>query len=346
VVCFAAGTHILTEGGECPVEQLRLGDMVRVLTEHGTDHAPVKWIGRRRIDLQAHPKPETACPVRIVRGAFDIDVPYADLLVSPDHAIFVDGKLICARQLINGSSIRLEQDCTSVEYFHVELETHAVLFANGLTAESYLDTGNRGFFRNGGALLELHPDLSSSVHWPTREANSCAPFVTGETGVLPVWRQLAARAVEIGLPPPTPAASPDPEPVILAGGWHHRPLTRVDDVWIFLIPKDTREVKLISRSASPTATRPWLDDPRSLGVAVQRIVLRHACGVQELPLDHPDLTSGWWDLERGDEAMWRWTDGCAALTLPAVTGPIVMELHGVVGAMAYPDDVEPERRAA
>jgi hypothetical protein len=59
-------------------------------------------------------------------------MPHTDLLVSPDHGVFVDGKLICARQLINGTTIRQEEDYTSVEYFHVELESHAILLAEGL----------------------------------------------------------------------------------------------------------------------------------------------------------------------------------------------------------------------
>ena len=47
-------------------------------------------------------------PVRIRRDAFAENMPHRDLLVSPDHAIFVDGKLICARQLMNGTTIRQE----------------------------------------------------------------------------------------------------------------------------------------------------------------------------------------------------------------------------------------------
>jgi hypothetical protein len=72
-------------------------------------------------------------------------MPNRDLVVSPDHAIFVDGKRICARQLVNGTTIRQERDWTAVDYYHVELDRHAILLAEGLPAESYIDTGNRGF---------------------------------------------------------------------------------------------------------------------------------------------------------------------------------------------------------
>ena len=109
VVCFARGTHLLTSTGEVPVEALQPG--MPMVANDGTV-ASVKWIGRRRIDLTAHPRPETVAPIRIRRGAFADNMPHTDLLVSPDHAIFVDGKLICARQLINGTTIRQEKGWT------------------------------------------------------------------------------------------------------------------------------------------------------------------------------------------------------------------------------------------
>ena len=96
-------------------------------------------------------------------SAFADRVPCRDLLVSPDHGIFVDAKLICARQLVNGTTIVREAGLASVEYFHVELEAHAILLAEGLPAESYLDTGNRGFFRNGPTKGTQGPSTASSI---------------------------------------------------------------------------------------------------------------------------------------------------------------------------------------
>ena len=179
-VCFAAGTRILTTTGERRVETLTQGDLVLTVSGAERSAQPVKWLGHRRIDLTAHPRPETVAPIRIRRDAFADNMPHTDLLVSPDHAIFVDGKLICARQLVNGTTICQEKGWTAVEYFHVELDAHAILFAEGLPAESYLDTGNRGFFANSGEPLVLHPDLTDETDYPSREAASCAPFVWDE----------------------------------------------------------------------------------------------------------------------------------------------------------------------
>ena len=61
-------------------------------------------------------------------------------------------------------------------YYHVELPRHDVLLAEGLPTESYLDSGDRGNFANGGRPLALHPDFASRA-W---EADACAPLlVTG-----------------------------------------------------------------------------------------------------------------------------------------------------------------------
>ena len=198
MVCYAAGTRILTPTGERVIESLLQGDIVLTLSDGELKAQPVKWLGHRRISLAAHPRPETVAPIRIERDAIADGIPHRDLLVSPDHAIFVDGMLICARQLLNGTTIRQERDNWAVHYYHVELDEHAILLAEGLPAESYLDTGNKGFFANSGAPLVLHPDLTDETDYPTREANSCAPFVSDEANVQPVWQCLVDRAAATG----------------------------------------------------------------------------------------------------------------------------------------------------
>ena len=162
-VCYARGTMILTPDGELPVERLRPGKQVTTLVDGEEIARPVKWLGHRRIDLTGHPRPETVAPIRIQQGAFADNTPHRDLVVSPDHAIFADGKLVCARQLVNGTTIRQETGWTAVDYYHVELDQHAILLAEGLTAESYVDTGNSGFFANSGEPMMLHPGSDGRV---------------------------------------------------------------------------------------------------------------------------------------------------------------------------------------
>ena len=208
-VCYARGTMIRTPDGERPVEKLRPGKQVMTLVDGQEISQTVTWLGHRRIGLAGHPQPETVAPIRVQRDAFADGMPHRDLVVSPDHAIFVDGKLICARQLANGTTIRQETGWTAVDYYHVELDRHAILIAEGLPAESYIDTGNSGFFENSGAPMVLHPDLTDDTDYPTREVGSCAPFVWDEASVRPVWQCLADRAAAIGRPVPQHTTTAD-----------------------------------------------------------------------------------------------------------------------------------------
>jgi hypothetical protein len=340
-VCYAAGTHILTATGERVIESLLQGDIVLTHSDGEQQARPVKWVGQRRIDLTAHPRPETVAPIRIERDAFADGIPHRDLLVSPDHAIFVNGMLICARQLVNGTTIRQDRDKRAVHYYHVELGEHSILLAEGLPAESYIDTGNRGFFANSGMPLALHPDLTDEADYPTREAGSCAPFVSDEANVQPVWQCLADRAVTIGRAGSPRVTTTDADLQLLADLRPIKPVFSDSDRLIFVLPRGAHEVRLVSRAQSPTEARPWLDDRRRLGVCVKRIVLRSAGEMREVPIDHPDLTRGWWAVEQDGSMMSRWTDGEAVLPLPAMSGIVMLEIH-LAGSMIYVVEAAPE----
>ncbi|HET6183320.1 MAG TPA: Hint domain-containing protein [Acetobacteraceae bacterium] len=332
LVCYAAGTRLAAAAGAVAVEDLRPGDLVAVLEEGAVVQRPVRWVGRRRIDLAAHPEPRLVLPIRIRAGAFADGMPQRDLLVSPDHAIYVDGALIAARQLVNGTSIVQEQGLASVEYFHVELDRHAILLAEGLPAESYLDTGNRGFFANAEAPLVLHPDLTEDRAERSRAAGACAPFLTDEASVRPVWERLAARAGALGL---SVASTGDPDLHLLAKGRRVRALFAENGLYIFALPSGATGARLVSRAAAPSDLRPWLDDRRRLGVAVRRLVLRTVEAAIELPLMADGMGAGWWEPEGAGEAAYRWTDGSALLILPPYQGQAMLEVH-LQATAAYP----------
>ncbi len=143
--CFAAGTRILTARGEVPVEALDENDFVSTMRTRRL--ARVRWIGHHRVDLSRQPRPCDMHPVRIRRDAFGPDQPHTDLLLSPDHAVFMNGALIPIRYLLNGSIVA-QESVEEITYYHVELDRHDVLLAEGMPAESYLDTGNRSSFSN------------------------------------------------------------------------------------------------------------------------------------------------------------------------------------------------------
>ena len=82
--------------------------------------AEVIWVGRRKVDCARHPDPRKVWPVRVSAHAFGRGMPAADLLLSPDHAVYVDHVLIPIRLLLNGKTVR--QEVTDrVSYHHIEL---------------------------------------------------------------------------------------------------------------------------------------------------------------------------------------------------------------------------------
>jgi VCBS repeat-containing protein len=321
-VCFAAGTGIATPYGEVAVEALRVGDIV--LT-HGGATRPIRWIGQRRLDLTRHSVPERAQPIRILADAFAAGVPRHDLRLSPDHAVFLDGMLIPIRLLINGASIVREAECRTVTYFHIELDAHDVLLAEGLPAESYLDTGNRGFFNDGITPLLLYPDVTGQTR---REAESCAPFAADAARVEPVWRRLAARSALLGHRlPGAPETTENPDLHVMFGDRCLRPVVADNGRHIFALPATDGAVWLMSRTAVPSERQPWIEDSRQLGVMVSRLTLLTCDGAEAIPLDHPSFSDGWWDVEwHSATAMRRWTDGHARLPI-RTEGPVLLEVE-------------------
>jgi collagen type I/II/III/V/XI/XXIV/XXVII alpha len=169
VPCFAAGTRIATARGDVRVEELRIGDRARCLLG---GWAPIVWIGYRSVDCRRHPDPENVWPVLVRASAIGEGMPFRDLYLSPDHALFLGGVLIPVRHLVDHHGIE-QVKVDQIIYYHIELARHDVLLAEGLPAESYLDTGDRRNFANGGCEVSLYPDFAAYA----REANSCAPLI-------------------------------------------------------------------------------------------------------------------------------------------------------------------------
>jgi hypothetical protein len=96
--------------------------------------------------------------VRIYAGALGGGLPRRDLLVSPDHAMFLDRVLVPARHLVNGTTIVRVAGLPRVDYVHVELETHDVILAEGAPSETFLDDASRGVFHNAREFEALYPD--------------------------------------------------------------------------------------------------------------------------------------------------------------------------------------------
>jgi hypothetical protein len=126
--CLAAGTQILTEGGEVPVESLQPGDAV-ILNDGET--GLVTSLAREALAPEAE-------AVRIRAGALGPGLPERDLLVSRDQGLFFDGVLAPASALIDGVAIRFEP-VGQTRFYALRLEHHAALLAEGMPLESFFD---------------------------------------------------------------------------------------------------------------------------------------------------------------------------------------------------------------
>jgi hypothetical protein len=193
ILCFADGTDILTANGEVRVEKLQAGQLVATVSGQGAPMKPVLWVGRRKIRLAGNPAANLLAPVRIAAGALGECTPHRDLLVSPDHCLYVDGSLVPARLLVNGTSITVERDLADVTYFHVELEGHDVLLANGAAAESWLDAGNRAWFENTAVAMIQVADAPDA--YASATSNLCAPVVQGGEKLAAIRDAIAIRAL-------------------------------------------------------------------------------------------------------------------------------------------------------
>ena len=169
--CFCPGTLILTSVGEVPVELLEIGH--EVVTADGTTE-PVKWIGWRHYDRAFVAGNHLMLPVRIVAGALGHGIPRQDLTVSPGHGMVVEGCLVPAWRLVNGRTIIQAVTVETVSYFHVELERHAILLANGALAESFLDHGERAQFHNATDFRARYGKVAPVTPWAARTEDGFA----------------------------------------------------------------------------------------------------------------------------------------------------------------------------
>jgi hypothetical protein len=169
VACFAAGTLILTARGEVAVEELKVGDSA--ITASGKAR-PIVWIGRQTIST-IFADPIRVLPIRIKAGALGDNVPARDLLLSPDHAILIDGALIQAGALVNGSSIVRETKVPQTfTYYHVELDDHLLILAENTPAETFVDNVDRLNFDNWAEHQALYPEGKSITELPYPRAKA------------------------------------------------------------------------------------------------------------------------------------------------------------------------------
>jgi hypothetical protein len=159
--CFLEGTSIAIPGGLCDVERLEPGALV--LTAIGETRA-IRWVGRKTVATAL--LPETVRPVRICAGALGEGLPVRDLRVTADHALLVDGLLVQAGALVNGRTIvrmTTEDLGETFTVYHLELDQHSLVLAEGVPAETFVDNVTRRRFDSYGEYEALYGNVATLV---------------------------------------------------------------------------------------------------------------------------------------------------------------------------------------
>ncbi|MGC8531319.1 MAG: Hint domain-containing protein [Acidiphilium sp.] len=184
VTCFCPGTNIATPDGPVAVEQLAIGDPI--ITRSGATR-PIKWIGRRTYAARFATGNLRLAPVCVRAGALSDARPQRDLWISPQHALFINGALIPVALLINGSTILQPEITGDITYYHIELDNHDVLLAEGAPAETYVNDDNRLMFHNADTYAALYPGAEPPARY-------CAERLLDGPKLASIRSSLATRA--------------------------------------------------------------------------------------------------------------------------------------------------------
>jgi hypothetical protein len=298
--CFARGTGILSPDGYRKVETLRPNDPV--ITANG-ERRPVRWIGWRTLDLGPEAA-RAARPVLILPNAFGPGRPNRMVRLSPSHCIHMASRtgsvLIPVTHLVNGATILRDTGAQAATYFHIELDRHDIVLADGLACESYFDDGNRAV---------MYQELGRRC--PARRMY--APVVTNGARLAEARRHLHEIALSAGF-----ATRFQPSLRALAGGQIYTPeVTREGEgrAAQFALPQKMRELVLLSTTACPADTNPESEDRRELGVC-----LGEMRGVQ--------LAAGWQPRAAGDAGTWM--GARAMLVLPRAAAQVTLPLAAIM----------------
>lgn len=135
-VCFVSGTLIGTPEGFVAIEQLNRGDRINT---RDCGPQPIRWIFRREIGLAELLSDPRLRPV-VLPGP-------KRLMVSRHHRVVVAGKiarrmfgedevLVPAKDLVGACGVELDSNIAGFCYYHILLDSHNVINADGFAAES------------------------------------------------------------------------------------------------------------------------------------------------------------------------------------------------------------------
>jgi len=329
--CFLGGAMIETPEGNVAVETLRAGDEVVAYRDGVPVSETLVWVGRASMVTHGAPSDRSGHAVLVRRDAVAPGIPDRDLRVTAEHCFLFDGRFVPVRLLVNGTTIAFDADLAEYEFFHIETATHAVIRANNMLTESYLDTGNRMLSSAGDNVVTLRGPARS---WT---ADAAAPLDTSRAFVEPLHEAIRTRAAMLGFVGVSDVVTTDDADLRLEmqDGRVIRPTRVVNGHAVFALPAGVESVDVVSRASRPCdAIGPFVDDRRELGVLVGAVKLfdSDVTKAASLHLEEAGL-AGWHGIEA---PTMRWTTGRATLPLgtraPHAVGTLVVE---VVSAGPY-----------
>ena len=293
--CYLAGTLISTPRGPVAVENLTAGDEIIIHTpQGGTETDIILATGNRRLTVH---EDGATYPVCVRKDALGEGIPDRDLYITDEHCLFLEGKFIPARMLVNNATILYDNTIREYEIFHFVLKNHSVVVANGAYSESFLHESHPNF-------LSLNDDAS--------ELNAAErfPVVTDIREIEPIFNQIVRRAA-LNMPAFTPH---NPEISLVVNGKTEVKPARINgNKAVFVIDEPFDLLALRARQFRPSnAIGPFFDDRRDLGVLVGEIKLFKP---EETSSSSTHLTDvpvpGWHSLECRNL---RWTRETAYIT--------------------------------
>lgn len=180
VPCFATGTKITTNYGRMPVEDLKVGTMVKT---KDSGFRPIRWIGKNVLKQKDLKRSPHLYPIEIRAGALGLNTPNRTLIVSPQHRILVTGvqvqllageedAFIAAKHLVDLEGVRV-LPVPTVTYYHIMFDEHQIIRSSGAWTESFQpgDSSLRGLDgESRRELEELFPCLFKAQRAPTYHA--------------------------------------------------------------------------------------------------------------------------------------------------------------------------------
>ncbi|UYH51070.1 Hint domain-containing protein [Candidatus Kirkpatrickella diaphorinae] len=321
-VCYLADAMVETVSGEKPVQDLQVGDEVITRDAFGNiSTQPIIWTGKSRLRAnKALSDDRSGFPVRIKAGALAEKVPHRDLLVTSEHAIFLEGHFIPVRMLVNGRTISYDRSIEAYDYYHFETAQHSIVHVSGAATETFLDNGMRDQFAEQNQ-AENGAAADGVKQWGL---DSAAPLCVTPEFVRDIYESLKDRAAQID---PSDASAltagydvtEDPDLNVETVDGARLELREVTNGWyLYSLPAGLSQLYLTSRVTRPCdALGPFIDDRRLLGVLVGEIVIEKPSGHVEVT-DHltNERLEGWSSIENH---LSRWTSGRAEIILDDVT---------------------------